>query len=175
MPINPLTPPIRYEMEPYGAVDSLISPQPIRGHPKYGSWKTPSCDPSIRPHGEREGAVLLQCRLLAYLPEVFAELVGRTARCWSFGGANGASAWGLVVSGYCTCYSISAWRFLCWCVSCYQIRRETSGGSELVREVESLCSRLPPPSALMSVCSWDGWHISAKHVIVVFVKPHHLW
>jgi len=69
MPINPLTPPIRYEMEPYGAVDSLISPpQPIRGHPKYGGWKTPSCDPSMRPHGEWEGAVLLQYRFFRTSP-----------------------------------------------------------------------------------------------------------
>ena len=85
-------------MEPYGVVDSLIPLllHPVRGHPRYGSWGTPSRGSSMRPHGEWEGAVLLLCRLSEHLPEVFAsDMVRRTARC-------------LTVSEYRTCYSISA-------------------------------------------------------------------
>jgi len=45
--------------------------------------------------------LLLLCGLLAHRLEAFAaELAGRTARCWPFGAANGASARSLVVSGY---------------------------------------------------------------------------
>ena len=54
--------------------------------------------------------MLLVCRLFEYRPEVFAaDLVGRIARYWSFGGADGASAECLVATGYCTCYNISSW------------------------------------------------------------------
>ena len=41
--------------------------------------------------------MLSLCKFLAHRPEVLtAELVGRTARCCLFGGATGASAWGVL-------------------------------------------------------------------------------
>ena len=58
-----------------------------------------SCDFLIRSHSDWEGAVLSLCRFLAHHPEVpAAELVGRTARRWLFGGATGGSAWGVLWS-----------------------------------------------------------------------------
>ena len=71
----------------------------MRGHPKYGSWETPSCYSWISPHSDSEEAVLSLRRFLAHHPVVLAsELVERTARCWLFGGATGASAWGVLWS-----------------------------------------------------------------------------
>ena len=71
----------------------------MRGYPGYGSWESSSCDFPIRSHIDWEAALLSLCRFLAYHPEVSAaELVGRTARCWLFSSATGASAWGVLWS-----------------------------------------------------------------------------
>ena len=106
-------------------LSKLVSLQPVCGHLPDGGIETSSCHSSIGPSSDWEGAMLLLCRLFGYRPEVFAvELVGCTTGCWLFGGANGASARCFVVSGYCTCNSISwlPW----WHVSCYWIGHGTS-------------------------------------------------
>ena len=67
-------------------------------HHEYGSWETPSCYSWINSHSDWEGAVLsLSYRCIGFW-HTAAELVGRTARCWLFSSATGASAWGVLWS-----------------------------------------------------------------------------
>ena len=70
----------------------------MREHPEYGSWETPSCYSWTNSHSDWEGAVLSLCYRCIGFWHTAAELVGRTARYWLFGGATGASAWGVLWS-----------------------------------------------------------------------------